>query len=175
MTVYPLSAVRTLALYTEGLTRPIQADITSTLSDIQKTVERLGCVQIDTLNLVQRSHYLVLWSRLGVYNPTDFDSLVYSTEHRSMFEGWQRVASIIPLKDYRYQLPRMQRMRQNHSEGFLKWFDQEACIDGCGARAHPNRRSTTRLILSTMVQEGAAGGIGSPPRLPWNIYSLLAI
>ncbi len=125
MTVYPLSAVRTLALYTEGLTRPIQADITSTLSDIQKTVERLGCVQIDTLNLVQRSHYLVLWSRLGVYNPTDFDSLVYSTEHRSMFEGWQRVASIIPLKDYRYQLPRMQRMRQNHSEGFLKWFDQE--------------------------------------------------
>jgi uncharacterized protein YcaQ len=125
MTVYPLSAVRTLALYTQGLTRPIQVDITSTLSDIQKTVERLGCVQIDTLNLVQRSHYLVLWSRLGVYNPADFDSLVYSTEHRSMFEGWQRVASIIPLKDYRYQLPRMQRMRQNHSEGFLKWFDQE--------------------------------------------------
>jgi uncharacterized protein YcaQ len=125
MTVYPLSAVRTLALHTQGLTRPIQADITSTLSDIQKTVERLGCVQIDTLNLVQRSHYLVLWSRLGVYNPADFDSLVYSTEHRSMFEGWQRVASIIPLKDYRCQLPRMQRMRQNHSEGFLKWFDQE--------------------------------------------------
>ncbi len=125
MTVYPLSAVRTLALHTQGLTRPIQADITSTLSDIQKTVERLGCVQIDTLNLVQRSHYLVLWSRLGVYNPADFDSLIYSTEHRSMFEGWQRVASIIPLIDYRYQLPRMQRMRQNHSEGFLKWFDQE--------------------------------------------------
>jgi uncharacterized protein YcaQ len=125
MTVYPLSAVRTMALHAQGLTRPNQSDSTPNLSAIQETVKRLGCVQIDTLNLVQRSHYLVLWSRLGDYKPVDFDSLVYSREHRSMFEGWQRVASIIPLKDYRYQLPRMQRMRQNHSEGFLKWFDQD--------------------------------------------------
>jgi uncharacterized protein len=88
-------------------------------------VERLGCIQIDTLNLVQRSHYLVLWSRLGTFSPNNFDELVYSPVHRSIFEGWQRVASFIPLKDYRYQLPRMQRMREDHSEGFLKWFDKE--------------------------------------------------
>jgi uncharacterized protein YcaQ len=124
-TAYPLSAARTLALHTQGLTTPNQTDPTLTLSAIQSTVERLGCVQIDTLNLVRRSHYLVLWSRLGAYNPTDFDSLIYSPEQRMLFEGWQRVASIIPLKDYHYQLPRMQRMRQNPSEGFLKWFDQE--------------------------------------------------
>jgi len=122
---YPLSAARTLALHTQGLTTPYQVKHTCTLSTIQNAVERLGCVQIDTLNLVRRSHYLVLWSRLGAYNPTDFDSLIYSPEQRVLFEGWQRVASIIPLKDYRYQLPRMQRMRQDPSEGFLKWFDQE--------------------------------------------------
>ncbi len=99
---------------------------------IQETVERLGCVQLDTLHMVQRSHYLVLWSRLGTYKPADFDALVYSPEKRQLFEGWQRVASIIPLKDYRFQLPRMQRMRENHSEGFLRWFDQEghALLDG---------------------------------------------
>jgi uncharacterized protein YcaQ len=125
MTAYPLSAVRTLALYSQGLATLNHRESAPTLSAITKIVEQLGCVQIDTLNLVQRSHYLVLWSRLGSYDPMDFDSLIYSTEHRLLFEGWQRVASIIPLKDYRYQLPRMQRMRQNHSEGFLKWFDQE--------------------------------------------------
>jgi uncharacterized protein YcaQ len=125
LTVFPLSAARTLALHTQGLTTPNQADSPPTSISIQRTVERLGCVQIDTLNLVQRSHYLVMWSRLGTYHPADFDALVYSPEHRQLFEGWQRVASIIPLKDYRFQLPRMQRMRQNHSEGFLKWFDQE--------------------------------------------------
>lgn len=124
-TIYPITAARTLALFTQGLIKPNQADEATTQEAIQKIVERLGCVQIDTLNLVQRSHYLVLWSRLGSYKPADFDTLVYSPEQRSLFEGWQRVASFIPLKDYRFQLPRMQRMRVNHSEGFLRWFDQE--------------------------------------------------
>jgi len=122
---YPITAARTLALHAQGLALPQQGDQPVTQASIQKVVERLGCVQIDTLNLVQRSHYLVLWSRLGTYNPADFDTLTYNPDKRSLFEGWQRVASFIPLKDYRYQLPRMQRMRANHSEGFLRWFDKE--------------------------------------------------
>jgi uncharacterized protein YcaQ len=125
MTVFPLSAARTLALHAQGLTTPNQAGSPPTSTSIQRMVEKLSCVQIDTLNLVQRSHYLVIWSRLGTYHPAVFDALVYSPEQRQLFEGWQRVASLIPLKDYRFQLPRMQRMRQNHREGFLKWFDKE--------------------------------------------------
>jgi len=125
MKTYPLSAARKLAVYSQGLAATKQINATAKPEDIQKTVERLGCVQLDTLNLVQRSHYLVVWSRLGSYAPADFDALLYAPEKRVLFEGWQRVASIIPLKDYRYQLPRMERMRKNHSEGFLKWFDQE--------------------------------------------------
>jgi uncharacterized protein YcaQ len=125
MTVYPLSSTRTLALHTQGLTSPHLTDATPGQTSIQRMVERLGCVQIDTLNLVRRSHYLVMWSRLGSYQPADFDALIYAPEGRQLFEGWQRVASIIPLKDYRFQMPRMERMRQNHSEGFLKWFDNE--------------------------------------------------
>lgn len=124
-TIYPIAAARTLALYAQGLVTSIGEDQSPTEVDIRKMVERLGCVQIDTLNLVQRSHYLVLWSRLGNYMPSDFDALVYNPERRSLFEGWQRVASFIPLKDYRYQLPRMIRMKENHSEGFLRWFDKE--------------------------------------------------
>jgi len=125
MTVYPLSAARTLALHAQGLTNSNSADRKPSLDSINQMVEKLGCVQIDTLNLVQRSHYLVLWSRLGAYSPADFDTLIYTPGQRLLFEGWQRVASIIPLKDYNYQLPRMQNMRQNHSEGFLRWYDKE--------------------------------------------------
>ncbi len=112
-------------MHAQGLTAPNQAGEVPAPMAIQDTVERLGCVQIDTLNLVQRSHYLVLWSRLGTYRPADFDAMVYSPEKRALFEGWQRVASLIPLKDYRFQLPRQQRMRQDHREGFLKWYGQE--------------------------------------------------
>lgn len=124
-TTYPLSVARTLALYAQGLSNRNQDDSLISTTDIQRMIEQLGCVQIDTLHMVRRSHYLVLWSRLGSYEPADLDALIYSPEQRQLFEGWQRVASIIPMKDYRFQLPRMERMRQNHSEGFLKWFDRE--------------------------------------------------
>jgi uncharacterized protein len=125
MTVYPLSAVRTLALHAQGLTTPNDADSSPSLKTIQQTVEQLGCVQIDTLNLVRRSHYLVLWSRLGSYDPADFDRLIYSSEQRLLFEGWQRIASLIPMKDYRYQIPHQNRLKHDPSEGYTRWFDQE--------------------------------------------------
>jgi uncharacterized protein YcaQ len=124
-TVHPLSAARTLALVAQGLSTSDQVSLTPSVDALQRVIEQLGCVQLDTLNLVRRSHYLVFWSRLGNYNLADLDAMIYSATQRSLFEGWQRVASIIPLRDYRYQLPRMQRMRQNHSEGFLKWYSQD--------------------------------------------------
>jgi uncharacterized protein YcaQ len=126
MTVYPISATRTLALHTQGLTYANQADEAPEPASILKMVERLGCVQIDTLHMVQRSHYLVLWSRLGTYRPADFDTLIYSPEHRQLFEGWQRVASIIPLKDYRFQIPHIERMRRDPGDGFRRWLSQES-------------------------------------------------
>jgi uncharacterized protein len=125
MTVYPLSAVRTLALHAQGLTRPNSLDDTPTPSSILRVVELLGCVQIDTLNLVRRSHYLVLWSRLGTYQPADFDRLVYSPEQRLLFEGWQRIASIIPIIDYRYQIPHQNRLKNDPSEGYTRWYNRE--------------------------------------------------
>jgi hypothetical protein len=125
MTAYPLSAVRTLALHAQGLTIFNQKDEIPSISTILQVVEQLGCVQIDTLNLIRRSHYLVLWSRLGTYNPADFDSLIYSRDDRLLFEGWQRIASIIPIKDYRYQIPHQDRLKHDPSEGYTRWFDKE--------------------------------------------------
>ena len=48
-----------------------------TMQEMPAAVERLGCVQIDTLQMVQRSQYLVLWSRLGNYDTADLDRLAY--------------------------------------------------------------------------------------------------
>jgi len=89
---------------------------------ISATVKQLGCVQVDTLQMVRRSHYLVLWSRLGRYDPADFDRLIYDPNERCLFEGWQHAASIIPLEDYRYQIPHMRRLRENPAGMSLKWL-----------------------------------------------------
>jgi uncharacterized protein YcaQ len=120
--IYEISAARTMALAAQQLLdpdhpKPNLADKES----IFQTVKKLGCVQIDTLHVVQRSHYLVLWSRLGNYNPADFDDLVYAGAERRLFEGWQHAASIIPLEDYRHQIPHMQFVRQQQlqSGGWL--------------------------------------------------------
>jgi uncharacterized protein YcaQ len=122
-TPYPLSAVRTLVLHAQGLTAPNRREAKPSLTAINKTVEQLNYIQIDTLNLIQRSQYIVLWSRLGNYSPADFDRLIYSPEKRKLFEGIQGVAAIIPLKDYHYQIPEMDRWRRNLSTWYLNWLE----------------------------------------------------
>jgi uncharacterized protein YcaQ len=114
-TIYDLSAARAMALYAQQFAEPDQENLEFADQEaIYQTVKKLGCVQIDTLHVVQRSHYLVLWSRLGNYDPVDFDRMIYTPAERRLFEGWQHAASIIPLEDYRYQIPRMRAARQGH-------------------------------------------------------------
>jgi uncharacterized protein len=71
---------------------------TPTRDDVLAMIERLGVVQVDTINVVRRSQYLVLWSRLGVYDESLFDALLYPD--RAIFEYWCHAASILPTSDY---------------------------------------------------------------------------
>ena len=61
-------------------------------------VRDLGCLQLDPISAVARSHQLVLWSRLGNYDLADLDTLLW--EDRSLFEYWAHVASIVLTEDY---------------------------------------------------------------------------
>lgn len=112
MPIYPLSAARTLALHTQQLTTPNGSEPAAARENIYRTVDQIGCVQIDTLQMVARAHYLTLWSRLGKYNPADFDALAFDPAERRLFEGWQHAASIIPLTEYRYQMPHQRHLRE---------------------------------------------------------------
>jgi uncharacterized protein len=118
---YSRSHLRTLALYAQGLT---PANIDGLVPDsraIAGVAARLGCIQIDTIHKVRRSHYLTLWSRIGHYDPGDFDRLIYSNDDRRFFEYWLHAACIIPLSEYRYRLPLMQRFRENGFSGDRFW------------------------------------------------------
>ena len=61
---YPVTAARALGLHTQGLDTP-HSDANPSIEDIYDTVDRIGWVQLDTLQMVQRSQYVALWSRLG--------------------------------------------------------------------------------------------------------------
>ena len=143
MTTYTLSAVRALALHAQGLAVPIHASPSPTLATIQKTVELVNYVQIDTLNLIQRSQYIAIWSRLGSYTSADFDRLVYSPEERRLFEGVKTIAAIIPLEDYRYQLPQTDHGR----ESLIRWYTHMLEEDGS--------QELVPLVYQRIQREGA--------------------
>ena len=122
-TSYPLSAVRTVALHAQGLTTPLGSEPAPTLDTLYDVIKQMGCVQIDTLQMVQRSQYIALWSRIGAYDPTDLDRVAYGNGRdpggldRRLFEYWLHAACLIPLTQYRYRLPMMRRLRDD-SEGW---------------------------------------------------------
>lgn len=128
---YPLAAVRALALHAQGLATRPGAEPPPTPDAIYNTIERIGCVQIDTLQMVQRSQYLVLWSRLGCYEPADLDRLLSgeqsalpSQNGRRLFEYWLHAASLIPLTRYRYRLPFMRHFREGGSRWTQHWLEK---------------------------------------------------
>lgn len=91
-----IEEARAVMLAAQGLldaptARPTQADVLA-------MIERLGVVQVDTINVARRSQYLVLWSRLGAYDESFFDNLLYPD--RGIFEYWCHAASILPMSDY---------------------------------------------------------------------------
>jgi uncharacterized protein YcaQ len=124
MTTYPLSALRALALHTQLLDQSPESTPTPSLDSVYDVVDHLGAVQIDTLHVVARSHYLVLWSRLGAYDLKLFDRLAYDPSQRRTFEGWQHAACFVPMHEYRYQMPLQRSLRENPSNWYTRWLSQ---------------------------------------------------
>ncbi|MFC1960178.1 winged helix-turn-helix domain-containing protein [Chloroflexota bacterium] len=122
----PLKAARALALHCQGLAAPdIAQTIAPDTAAIYRAIEQVGCIQIDTLQMVQRSQYIALWSRLGTYDPADFDALIYGAgvDDRRLFEYWLHAACLIPLSEYRYALPNMAHHRNNSTRN-SRWFEE---------------------------------------------------
>jgi uncharacterized protein YcaQ len=86
---------RRLALAAQGLAQPRPRGEPD-LRRLRRLVARLGAVQIDSVNVLERSHYLVAYSRLGPYRRELFDRLAY--ERRAAFEYWAHAASFLPVE-----------------------------------------------------------------------------
>lgn len=103
-----LQARRT-ALAAQGFTRARPTGPVAG-AHLRRTVRRLGFFQIDSVNVLQRAHYLPLYSRMGPY---DLDVLHRAAGRapRAMFEYWAHVATFVDVDLW----PAMQhRMRSGH-------------------------------------------------------------
>ncbi len=86
---------RRTALAAQGFGRPRPENPPSTRA-LLSTVERLGLLQIDSVNVLSRAHYLPLFSRLGPYDRDRLDAASWRAPRR-LFEYWGHEASLIPV------------------------------------------------------------------------------
>src|SRR5690554_4277108 len=88
-------AARNLALAAQGLDRRPRRRARK--ADVLAAVRRMAALQIDTIHVVARSPFLVLWSRLGPYEPRWLDELL---AEGALFEYWAHEACFLPIESY---------------------------------------------------------------------------
>src|SRR5256885_3351045 len=88
----PLRAVRALFLERQHLARPRAAALTA--RRLGRFVEDVGGIQMDSINVLERAHYLTVWSRFGPYDRARLDRLVH--EPRLLFQYWGHAARLLP-------------------------------------------------------------------------------
>jgi uncharacterized protein YcaQ len=89
---------RRIALAAQGFTRPrpgVDGEVTA--RHVARVVDRLGFFQIDSVNVLQRAHYMPLYSRLGAY---DVELLHRATSRapRRLFEYWAHEAALVDVR-----------------------------------------------------------------------------
>jgi uncharacterized protein YcaQ len=103
----PVGAARRLLLETQGLLADPRRKATP--ESVYSLIERLGFVQIDSINVVERAHHLILAARLDGYRPRHLERLLH--RERRLFEHWTHDAAAIPLPWYPYWRHRFERAR----------------------------------------------------------------
>jgi uncharacterized protein len=110
-------AARRIALAAQGFATPRPQGATN-LGHVRRAIDRLGLLQIDSVNVLARAHYLPLFSRLGNYDSDHLDTLAWgAASRRGLFEFWAHEASLLPLAKHPLWRWRMARAASADGEG----------------------------------------------------------
>src|SRR5688572_30150952 len=115
--VVPLRAVVALFLERQHLARPRAQALTA--GRLTRFVEDVGGLQIDSINVLDRAHYLTVWSRFGSYDRARLDRLVY--RRRLLFEYWAHAACLVSASTLPWWRRAMLDYRTRHT-GWSGWL-----------------------------------------------------
>ncbi len=115
--LFSATRARRIALAAQGF-GAMRPDGEINAGHVKRAVGRLGLLQIDSVNVLTRAHYLPLFSRLGNYATGHLDRIAWGRKsQRGLFEFWAHEASLLPLSNHPLFRWRMQRARENAGDG----------------------------------------------------------
>ncbi len=116
---------RRIALAAQGFAEARRA--APSARHFRKTVNRLGVVQIDSVNVVTRTHYLPKFSRLGDYARDTLETEAWGKKP-SLFEYWGHEASLMPVANQ--PLFRWRMARAEAGDGILREIERRGPVTG---------------------------------------------
>ncbi|MBT4321550.1 winged helix-turn-helix domain-containing protein [Candidatus Bathyarchaeota archaeon] len=108
-------SARRLMIEKQGITQFPESNNKKSVVD---TINHLGCLQIDTISVIERAHYLTLWSRLGSYDKNYLDESAY--KDKKLFEYWAHAACFVSYDHYRFYLHAMKVREEEMKVRFVK-------------------------------------------------------
>ncbi len=117
--VIPKEEARNLVLSSQGLDGNLEFG--EGIPGAAGAIQKLGYVQIDTINIIERAHHHILWSRVKNYNPEMLGRLQSQPEPQ-IFEYWSHAAAYLPIQDFRFSLP----LKKAFTEGDIKFYPRDA-------------------------------------------------
>jgi uncharacterized protein YcaQ len=110
-----VAQARRVALAAQGFLDPPHAQ--PTMRTLTRTLARTGVLQVDSVNVLRRAHYMPLFSRMGPYD-TDLLRRASTGRRRTLVEYWAHVQAFMPVELW----PVMQHRMASYREKRGKWW-----------------------------------------------------
>lgn len=151
-----LSQARRIALAAQGFYDPPGTRITP--RHVKRVIDRVQIVQIDSVNVVSRSHYLPFYSRLGPYDRALLDGMRDRMTARPgvvpLVEYWAHEASLIPVTSWPYLSFRM-RSERWLTEGHALAVQHPGLVEAVREMIHAHGGMTARQVEAALPSGGA--------------------
>jgi uncharacterized protein YcaQ len=136
------SEARRIALASQGFADPRPTG-DPTGRDLRRVLNRVGLIQIDSVNVLERAHYLPAFSRLGPYPRELIDQAAHYSPRR-LFEYWGHEASLIPVA----------------TQPLLRWRMERAHTDSWGGMQRVQREQP-ELVAEVLAEVAARGPVAA--------------